>query len=72
MSFTQRWTDEAEITQPGVGSQEIIGSDGATGTFDIGVTYALTDRLSMVTNLGMGLTNETSDYRFSLKFPYRF
>ena len=72
MSFTQRWTDETKITQPGLGSRDIIGSDATTGTFDIGVTYALTDRLSMVTNLGMGLTNETSDYTFSLKFPYRF
>lgn len=72
MSFTQRWTDETEITQPGLGSRDILGSDATTGTFDIGVTYALTNQLSMVANLGMGLTNETSDYRFSLKFPYRF
>ena len=72
MPCTQRWTDETQITQPELGSCDILGSDATTGTFDIGVTYALSDRLSMVTNLGMGLTNETSDYTFALKFPYRF
>jgi hypothetical protein len=71
-SFTQRFIDETKITRPGFGSQSVVGSDATTGTFDIGVTYALTDRLSLVTNLGMGLTNDTSDYNFALKFPYRF
>jgi len=49
-----------------------VGSDATTGTFDVGVTYAMTDRLSVVSNLGMGLTNDASDYAFALKFPYRF
>lgn len=71
-SFTQRFIDETNITRPGFGSQTVVGSDATTGTFDIGVTYAMSDRLSMVTNLGMGLTNDSSDYAFALKFPYRF
>ncbi len=72
MSFSQRFIDETEITQSGAGTRKIIGSDTTAGKFDIGVTYALTDRLSMVTGLGLGLTNDTSDYTFSVKFPYRF
>lgn len=71
-SFTQRFIDETKITRPGFGSQTVVGSDATTGTFDIGVTYALTERLSLVTNLGMGLTNDSSDYNFAMKFPYRF
>ncbi|MGD9983853.1 MAG: transporter [Porticoccaceae bacterium] len=71
-SFTQRFIDKTEITRPGFGSQTVVGSDTTTGTFDMGVTYAMTDRLSLVTNLGMGLTNDASDYAFTLKFPYRF
>ena len=71
-SFTQRFIDETKITRPGFGSQSVVGSDATTGTFDIGVTYALTERLSLVTNLGMGLTNDSSDYNFAVKFPYRF
>lgn len=71
-SFTQRFIDETEITRPGFGTQTVVGSDSTTGTFDIGVTYAMTDRFSVVSNLGIGLTNDTSDYTFALKFPYRF
>ena len=71
-SFTQRFIEETKITREGFGTQTVVGSDSTTGTFDIGVTYAMTDRLSVVTNLGVGLTNDTSDYSFALKFPYRF
>ena len=71
-SFTQRFINETEITRPGFGAQSVVGSDTTTGTFDIGVTYAMTDRLSVVTNLGIGLTNDASDYAFALKLPYRF
>lgn len=71
-AFTQRFISETEISRDGLGTQSIVGSDTTTGTFDIGVTYALADRLSAVTNLGMGLTNDASDYTFSVKFPYRF
>lgn len=71
-SFTQRFIDETKITRPGFGTQTVVGSDSTTGTFDIGVTYAMTDRFSVVSNLGIGLTNDTSDYAFALKFPYRF
>jgi len=72
MSFTQRFFDEAEVTPKGGRTQKVVGSDTSVGTFDVGVTYALTDRLSLVTNLGLGLTNDSSDYRFSFRFPYRF
>ncbi|HAD10164.1 MAG TPA: hypothetical protein DCF62_11830 [Porticoccaceae bacterium] len=72
MSFSQKFIEETEITQPGLGTREIIGSDTTAGKFDIGLTYALTERLSLVTSLGMGLTNDSSDYTFNLKFPYRF
>lgn len=71
-SFTQRFIEETRITRDGFGTQTVVGSDSTTGTFDIGVTYAMTDRLSVVTNLGVGLTNDSSDYSFALKFPYRF
>lgn len=72
MSFTQRFFDEAEITPDGGRTQSVTGSDTSVGTFDVGVTYALTDRLSLVTNLGLGLTNDSSDYNFGFRLPYRF
>ncbi len=72
MSFTQRFFNEAEVTPQGGRTQKVIGSDTSVGTFDIGVTYALSNRLSLVTNLGLGLTNDSSDYKFGFRLPYRF
>lgn len=71
MWFTQRFFGEAEITQNGV-TQEVVGSETSTGSFDIGVTHALSQNLSVVAGVGIGLTTDSSDYRFSLRFPYRF
>jgi len=72
MSFTQRFFDHVEIKPKGGRTNELVGSDASVGTFDVGVTYGLTRNLSLVTNLGLGLTNDSSDYKFSLRFPYRF
>lgn len=71
MWFTQRFFEAAEVTRGGI-TQEIVGSDTRTGHFDVGVTFALSERLSIVTDMGIGLTNDSSDYKFAVKFPYRF
>jgi transcriptional regulator with PAS, ATPase and Fis domain len=51
---------------------EQVTTDAMTGTFNLGVTYGLTENLAMVTSLGLGLTSDTSDFTFGVKFPYRF
>ena len=66
-SYAQKFFAKAKINDV-----KQVTTDALTGTFNLGVTYALTERLAMVTNLGMGLTSDTSDYIFSVKFPYRF
>ncbi|SIQ98426.1 transporter [Marinobacterium stanieri] len=53
-------------------SSKIIGSDGNAATFTTGVTYALSNRLSMLTSVGVGLTPDASDFSIGIKFPYRF
>ena len=55
----------------GSGNSQFNG-DAMTGTFNLGVTYGLTENLAMVTSLGLGLTSDTSDFTFGVKFPYRF
>ncbi len=71
MSFTQKFFQGVDITQNG-STIEVPGSETSTGNFNVGAIYGLTHKLSMVTNLGMGLTNDSSDYTFTVKFPYRF
>jgi hypothetical protein len=71
-SFTQRFITKTRVSRDGQATQSVVGSETTSGTFDIGVTYALSDNLSLVTDLGIGLTNDASDYTFALKLPYRF
>ncbi|HBC55725.1 MAG TPA: hypothetical protein DCZ03_01040 [Gammaproteobacteria bacterium] len=71
MSFTQRFVDETEIERVGFGIQQVTGSSTSTGSFDIGVTHGLSPNISLVTNLGIGLTNDASDYRFSFNLINR-
>ncbi len=66
-SYAQQYFKQAKIDDI-----KQVTTDAVTGTFNLGVTYALTERLAMVTSLGLGLTGDTSDYSFSIKFPYRF
>ncbi len=71
MSFTQRFVDETEIERVGFGIQQVTGSSTSSGSFDIGVTHGLSANISLVTNLGIGLTNDASDYRFSFNLINR-
>ena len=66
-SYAQQFFEKAKIN----GIKQVT-TDAMTGTFNLGVTYALTENLAMVTSLGLGLTSDTSDYTFGVKFPYRF
>jgi len=66
-SYAQQFFEKAKIN--GV---EQVTTDAMTGTFNLGVTYGLTENLVMVTSLGLGLTSDTSDFTFGVKFPYRF
>jgi hypothetical protein len=50
----------------------VVGSEGNAAILSLGVTHALTPKLSMVTSLGVGLTNDSPNYTFGIRFPYRF
>ncbi len=50
----------------------VNGSSGQAATVNLGVTHALSPRWSLVTSVGIGMTSDTPDYTFSIRFPYRF
>ena len=50
----------------------INGSSGQAATVNLGVTHALSSQWSLVTSVGIGMTSDTPDYTFSIRFPYRF
>lgn len=66
-SYAQQFFEKAKIN-----NVKQVTTDAMTGTFNLGVTYGLTENLAMVTSLGLGLTSDTSDFTFGVKFPYRF
>jgi hypothetical protein len=52
--------------------RRVNGSSGQAATVNLGVTHALSSRWSLVTAVGIGMTSDTPDYTFSIRFPYRF
>jgi hypothetical protein len=52
--------------------QSISNSDYNAANFNVGLTFAATDNLTIVPNLAIGLTEDAPDFSFSLKFPYYF
>ncbi|VVO09965.1 hypothetical protein PS858_01308 [Pseudomonas fluorescens] len=63
---------KSKIKEDGGDWQSVTSSDANAGYFNIGMTVAATDNLTIVPNLSIGLTDDAPDFTFSLKFPYYF
>lgn len=72
LSYSQRLSDETETKLDGGDWSEVPGSDGNAATMNFGVTYALGERTSLITNIGAGLTDDAPDMSVSIKVPYTF
>jgi len=70
--YTQQFAGRAEQKLDGDVTQSIIGSDANVAQFNVGATYALSDKGSWATNVGIGLNEDAPDVTFSMKFPYTF
>lgn len=71
-SYAQSIAGRAETKADGAGWQYIAGSDANAASFNIGVTYGLSMRETLVTNLGIGLTKDAPDLSLSISMPYSF
>jgi long-subunit fatty acid transport protein len=49
-----------------------VGSDYDTGTFNFGLSYRVSDRMSINLGVGIGVTDQTPDTRIILRVPIRF
>jgi len=72
MSYAHRFTGKSQTRLDGGGWTKIVGSDANAATMSFGVNCAVSNHLSMVTNVGIGLTADAPDMQFSLKFPYTY
>mgnify|MGYP001947807356 FL=1 len=72
MSFSELVSRSSRIRYQGSSWQTVNGSDANAAYFNIGMTMAASDRLTIVPNLSIGLTPDAPDFSLSLKFPYYF
>lgn len=72
LGYTQRFVQKTQTRPEGGSFSDVIGSDANVAMLNLGVTFALTERLSMVTSLGAGLTTDAPDVQLGMKFPYSF
>ncbi|WP_095108204.1 transporter [Pseudomonas sp. Irchel 3E20] len=63
---------KSKLKSDGGDWQSVVSSDANAGYFNVGMTVAATDNLTIVPNLSIGLTDDAPDFTFSLKFPYYF
>lgn len=71
-SYAHRLAGKSRIKTAGSDWTSITGSDANAVSLNLGATYAMSDKLSMVTSVGIGLTPDAPDVVFSMKFPYSF
>lgn len=63
---------KSKLKQDGGDWESVVSSDANAGYFNVGMTIAATDNLTIVPNLSIGMTDDAPDFSFSLKFPYYF
>ena len=71
LSYSHEYIRETEITPEGGSSTKVVGSSANIGVFNIGGTYALSDSTSVVTNLGIGMTEDASDILLTFRMPFQ-
>ncbi|MBA3054447.1 MAG: transporter [Sphingomonadales bacterium] len=72
MSYTQRMVSRSTITRDGQAEQRIVGSQANVGLVNLGATFSLGEHFSLLTNVGIGLTQDSPDMTVSFRIPYRF
>lgn len=72
LSFSDKLSAKASLRYKDTPWTQIIGSDANAATFNMGVTYALSPRTTLVSLLGIGLTPDAPDYSITFKVPYMF
>ena len=72
LSFSDRINAKARVQPKGGIWGSVIGSDGQAATFNVGMTYAMSEHSTLVSVLGIGITPDAPDLTLSFKIPYTF
>ncbi|TIX51547.1 transporter [Alteraurantiacibacter aquimixticola] len=72
MSYSQRLVEHTILQPEGQDVREVVGSQANVAVMNLGATFTLGSRLALVSNVGIGLTDDSPDMSVSLRIPYRF
>lgn len=70
ISYSDKLSARARTRYDGQQWTKIIGSDANAAMFNLGVTYALNQHVTLVSTLGIGLTPDAPDFSLVFKVPY--
>ncbi|QEM80825.1 transporter [Halomonas binhaiensis] len=71
LSYNHEYVRDTYITPDSGSRTKVVGSDANIGVFNIGGSYAMSDTTSIVTNLGIGLTEDASDIKLTFRMPFQ-
>ncbi len=73
MSFSQRLVERSRLKlDTAENFQRVVGSQANIGIVNLGATFSLGQRLSLITTVGIGLTDDSPDMVVGVRVPYRF
>ncbi len=72
MSFSELISQKSKVKADGQSWQSVDNSNFNAAYYNIGMTFAPNNQLSIVPSLSVGLTPDAPDFSFSVKFPYYF
>lgn len=73
MSYSQRLVERSQLKlDTAEDFQRVIGSQANIALVNLGATFALGQHLSLISTVGIGLTDDSPDMVVGLRLPYRF
>lgn len=73
MSYSQRLVERSRLKLDSAEDfQRVVGSQANIGLVNLGATFSLGRSLSLISTVGIGLTDDSPDMVVGLRLPYRF
>lgn len=72
LSFTQRLVGHTQIRRQNDIWRRVAGSQANVALLNVGATFSLNDTTTLITNLGVGLTDDAPNMILSVRVPLRF
>lgn len=71
ISYSHQHAFESKRTFEGESRETLTGSGATSGAVNLGATYAMSDTTSIVTNVGIGMTDDAPDITLTFRMPFQ-